>query len=126
MREVRRSGTHRYVFPCDSGKEVDIDLGLIDIQVNFNGYSGPPTGSPMTDANFEIVDRLCGKALHTQMVIATAVHYCHPDDGRRALHYHNLIFALRKQVEPDEHIGAIDLLPLVHALGGPLNIVEEV
>ena len=80
----------------------------------------------MTDENFREADRLCGGQLHTQMVMAAAVHE-HRPNGSYALHYHNLIFGLRKQIEPDEHIGVINLLPVVKALGDgrTINIIEE-
>jgi hypothetical protein len=129
MRQVRRPGTNRYVFPPehDRDQEIDIDIGLIDVQVFFNAYAGECVGSPMTDENFREADRLCRGHLHTQNVIAKAVHWFRPD-GSITLHYHNLIFALRKQVEPDEHIGIIDLLPLVKTLGDgrPMTIIEDV
>jgi hypothetical protein len=128
MREVRKGGTYRYVFPSEreGGQELDIDIGLIDVEVYFPAYAGRRSGSPMTDENFREADRLCGRQLHAQMVMATAVHQFRPD-GSYTLHYHNLIFALRKQVEPDEHIGTLDLLPLVKALGAgrKVNIVGE-
>lgn len=128
MRKVRRPGTNRYVFPAEGGRpELDIDIGLIDVRFCFQASAGHRSGSPMTDANFRRLDRLCGGQLHTQMVMATAVHD-HRHDGSPVLDYHNLIFALRKQVDPDEHIGIIDLLPVVKALGRgrSLFIVEEV
>jgi hypothetical protein len=128
MQAVRRPGTNRYVFPPepDRNHEIDIDIGLIDVQIYFNAYAGRRGGSPLTDQNFQEADRLCGRQLHTQMVMATAVHWYRPD-GSRTLHYHNLIFALRKQIDPDEHIGVIDLLPLIKTLGDgrPMKIIEE-
>lgn len=128
MREVRRPGTNRAVFPAGGGfgREIDIDIGLIDVQIYFPGYSGRQGGSPMTDENFREADRLCGHELHTQMVMAASVHQYRPD-GSYCLHYHNLIFGLRKQIEPDEHIGVIDLTPLVRVLGAGrvLSIIEE-
>jgi hypothetical protein len=128
MQEVRKPGTHRCVFPPegDRTQPLDIDIGLIDVQIYFPDYSGPPGGCPMFDENWHEADRLCGGQLHTQMVMATAVHYYRPN-GTYALHYHNLIFGLRKQIEPDEHIGVIDLLPLVKALGDgrTIHILED-
>jgi hypothetical protein len=129
MRKVREPGTNRYVFPGESGQaDTDIDIGLIDVQIYFDAYSGEIAGSPMTDENLRQVDRLCGGQLHTQMVLASAVHRYRPD-GSLTLHYHNLIFGLRKEMDGNrEHIGIIDLLPLVHALGNgrTVNIIEEV
>ena len=127
MREVREPGTNRYVFPAEEDRpEIDIDIGLIDVQFYFNAYRGVRRGSPLTDANFRRLHRLCGGRLNTQMVMATAVHHYRPD-GSATLHYHNLIFALRKQIEPDEHVGVIDLLPLVKALGDgrTLHIIDD-
>jgi hypothetical protein len=128
MREVRRPGTNRYVFPGEAGKsDTDIDIGLIDVQVYFNHYTGDRRGSPKTNENFQIAERLCGSNLTTQNVLATAVHQ-HRPNGDYVLHYHNLIFALRKQVDPDEHIGIVDLLPLVKALAScpTFNLILDV
>ena len=76
MREVRKPGTNRYVFPPEGDRDhdIDIDIGLIDVQIYFNAYSGRHAGSPMTDENLREADRLCSKQLHTQMVMAAAVH----------------------------------------------------
>lgn len=125
MHEVRRPGAIRYVVPCEGG-QVDIDIGLIDVQIYFDGHAGDIDARLMTDANFREFKRLCHGELTTQTVIATAVHNYRPD-GELTLHYHNLIFGLRKQVGPDEQIGQFDLLPLIRALGDklPLAVIEE-
>ena len=135
MREVRKPGAHRCVFPPEGDRHhaLDIDISLIDVQVYFDDYTKLRANRPETDEdykhynlNLRWVDRLCGKQLHTQMVMAAAVHHYRPN-GLFALHFHNLIFGIRKQVEPDEHIGVINLLPVVKALGDgrTINIIAE-
>ena len=135
MREVRKTGTHRCVFPPEGDRrhEIDIDIGLIDVQVYFDASNGRPCGPAAMEetyrqynANLRRLHRLTGGQLHTQMVLAAAVHQYRPN-GSYAPHFHNLIFAIRKQVGPNEHIGVINLLPLVKALGEDrtLNIIEE-
>ena len=138
MREVRQPGTYRYVFPSKKPRphdgQIDIDVGLIDVKIDYHAATKRPDGSLDMDEvhrlygdNQRRFHRICGGQLHTQMVIATAIHQ-HRADGSFLLHFHNLIFSIRKQVEPDEHIGVIDLLPLVHTFGKgrTLGIVEDV
>jgi len=127
MLDVRKPGTHRYVLPHEHGKS-DIDIGLIDVQVYFHDTEGMLSPGHKTNENFAAVDGVCGGELHTQMVLASAVHR-HRPDGSRILHYHNLIFSVRKEIEGDRvHLGVIDLLPLVKALGKgrTINVVEDV
>jgi hypothetical protein len=125
MRDVRQPGTHRYEFPHDGGT-IEIDIGLIDVQVWFNDTAGELADDYRSDENFAVLDKLCGSQLNTQMVLASAVHRYRPD-GSYLLHYHNLIFSLRKEYDGDcEHLGVIDLLPLVKVLGDgrTLNIID--
>lgn len=135
MREVRRPGTNRCVFPPEGDRdhEIDIDIGLIDVQIYFNASVKRLDGSldmgevyRQYNVNLREFGRLCGRQLTTQMVLAAAVHLYRPDRSH-SLYYHNLIFGIRKQVEPDEHIGLLELLPLVKALGDnrTLKIIEE-
>lgn len=127
MRAVRRHGTNRTVFPAGPGRAaIDVDIGLIDVQVFFNAYDGIHAGSPRTEENFSRFRRICGGEAHDQMVMATAVHHFRPD-GSLLLHYHNLVFALRKQVDPDVHIGLLDLTPLVRAIGNNhrLHVLDD-
>jgi hypothetical protein len=50
MRRVREPGTNRYVFPGESGRaDTDIDIGLIDLQVYFNGRAGRRTERQVFD-----------------------------------------------------------------------------
>jgi hypothetical protein len=123
MREVRNPGTIRYRFPGDA-REIDIDIGLIDVQIY---YPGNPDKARTILDNFHKANALCGHQFHTQMVIATAVHHYRPD-GSPALHFHNVIFSLRKEYDGDRvHLGVLELLPLVHALdpGASIKIIEE-
>jgi hypothetical protein len=124
MREVRKPGTNRYVLPANGGN-VDLDIGLLDVQVYFHNT---PDSRATSDDNFKEVDKMCGKQLHTQMVIVTAVHQ-YLTDGSRTLHYHNVIFSLRREIDGDrEHIGILDMLPLVERLGKgrTIHIIEDV
>jgi hypothetical protein len=134
MRQVRRPGTKRYVFPREHDRdfEIDIDVGLIDVQLYFEASPAGRFARSMDERHQQYTRnharfvRLCGGQLHNQMVIATAVHQYRPD-GSYAPHFHNVIFALRKQMEPDEHIGILELLPVIKALGDgrTMNIMEE-
>jgi hypothetical protein len=129
MRQVRKPGTLRF---CIGEDGVDLDVGLIDIQVYFEAdaarrNSDRVSDSRFYDENFRLVDELTGGELHTQMVLATAVHRYRPD-GSYGDHYHNLIFGLRRQIDGSrEHLGVLDLVPVLKALGDgrTLNIIEE-
>jgi len=132
MREARR---RKGAMPVSIGG-MEIDVGLIDIIVFFQLIPGNRLVHPRTsderarlfDENLIHLDKLCGDALHDQMVIAVAPHIYH-SNGSFLYHHHNLIFGLRQEVSGDlDMLGVLDMDPLVKALSrsGGLNVVAGV
>ena len=119
---------------CDHGtipvniNGMEIDIGLIDMQVSFHAPAEKlvrmrdEDKQQMTVENFRHFDQLCAGAFNDQMVMATATHAYRPD-GSHLFHYHNLIFGLRKEIRDGrEIVDPIDLEPLLKVLGTGRNI----
>jgi hypothetical protein len=115
---------------------MDIDVGLIDVIVSFRIMPGNKLVHPRTDEEFDMllhenmihIDKVCGDALHDQMVIALARHV-YRSDGSFLYHYHNLVFGLRQEVRGDMDILApLDMEPLMKALSrsGGLDVIGGV
>jgi hypothetical protein len=115
---------------------MEIDVGLIDVVVFFQIMPGNRLVHPRTDAeidkllheNLIHIDKVCGDALHDQMITALAHHIYH-SNGTFLYHYHNLIFGLRQEVRGDMDIlGTLDMEPLIKALAGSgrLNVIGGV
>lgn len=119
MQEVRRFDPPE---PLDVGAD-RVDIGLIDVVVTL---TGPPIETmvklwkqdPMSffQENARHIDMLLGPAMHDQMVYAAASHI-YLNDGSHEIHFHNLLFNLRKEIRDGEHrIGRLDLLPVLERL----------
>jgi hypothetical protein len=129
MREARqRKGSQTLSL---SGTEVDV--GLVDIAVFFqlmpgNGFVRPRTreeSDKLLRENLVHVDKICGDAIHDQMIIAIAPHIYH-SNGTLLYHYHNLIFGLRQEVRGEmDLLAPLDMDPLLKTLSksGPLSVI---
>lgn len=134
MRETRRrQGPLPIPIAIAEGREIEIDVGLVDVTVHFEMPSGIPPLPPTTRAeldstlteNLRHFDAVCAGALHDQMIMATAPHFFR-SNGSRLLHFHNLIFGLRQEVRRDlDILGPLDIDPLLKALikSGPLSVI---
>jgi hypothetical protein len=129
MDEVRQTGSPAPVSIPELGAEGrDIDVGLVDIPITFEGplplvaSNLERRHSEFLDTNLRYLDGLFSGALHDQMILVNVLHAVRPD-GTPSLHYHNLVFGLRKEIREDRTlIGPLDLGPLLGALGRRLQV----
>jgi hypothetical protein len=103
-------------------------VGLVDIPITFEGplelvaSNLERRSSEFLDTNLRYLDGLFSGAFHDQMTLVTVLHAVRPD-GTPSLHYHNLVFGLRKEIRDDGTlIGPLDLGPLITALGQRLRV----
>ena len=119
MKEVRARFGPKLIPLRDGGAA---DIGLIDVIVNFKGPVAPVLQlfrqDPMRsfDENTLHLEWVFSGAFHDQMVLATAIHF-HRPSGKIELHYHNLIFGIRKEIRGDrELLGTLDVKPLLDSI----------
>jgi hypothetical protein len=125
MRAARASAPPKLM---DFGSGHLVDIGLIDIQVFFDGPMDLLVEQLKTDStrfldeNLKHVDWLCSRVFHDQMVLVFACHVF-TAGGDRRVHYHNVIFGLRKEIrDGHELIGPLDMEPLVRALDRRIRV----
>jgi hypothetical protein len=99
-----------------------VDVGLIDVPVIFKGdlevvkWNLGRRPMKFLDENLRHIDWLFAGTLHDQMTLATVLHVVLPD-GSPCIHYHNLVFALRREFRPGQTlVGPLDLSPMLDAL----------
>jgi len=134
MRETRsRKGLLPTKVPIGQGREVEIDIGLIDVTVFFQVPPGMRPAIPTRkedcdrtfDENLRHLESVCADALHDQMILATSLHLF-DSNGSPLLHYHNLIFGMRQEVRGElDVLGQLDMDPLLKALSksGPMRLI---
>jgi hypothetical protein len=113
------------VSPVDGG---GVDIGLIDIPVTFRGPLGLVATHlkrhPMKffEENLGYIDALFDGTFHDQMTLVSTLHVFKPD-GERQIHYHNLVFGVRREFRDGrELVGPLDLKPMLHALTSELRL----
>jgi hypothetical protein len=129
MDEVRRSDPPKRISIPELGVEGrDIDVGLVDVPITFEGPLQRVASNlehrslEFLDTNLRYLDGLSSGTFHDQMVLVTVLHAVRPD-GTPSIHYHNLIFGLRKEIREDRTlIGPLDLGPMCEALGRRLRV----
>jgi hypothetical protein len=99
-----------------------VDVGLLDIPVTVRGPLGLVTANlgrrPMEifEANLVHVDALLADTFHDQMTLVSVLHVVRPD-GTPEIHYHNLVFGVRREFRAERTIiGPLDLKPMLDAL----------
>lgn len=114
--------------------EVDdesIDVGLIDIQVYFQGNQRDILKLLKQDSaqffteNAKHLDYLLGENIHDQMILMNAFHMFNTK-GETSIHYHNVVFGARVQ---GSQVGMLDLEPLLKCLsqnGKSINFVVPI
>ena len=113
------------VSPIDGG---GVDIGLIDIPVTFRGplslvasnLKHHPT--KFMEENVKHVDELFAGTFHDQMTLVSVLHVFKPG-GERQIHYHNLVFGVRREFRDGrELIGPLDLTRMLGALTSELRL----
>jgi hypothetical protein len=99
-----------------------VDVGLLDIPVTIRGPLELVTSNlkqrPMEifEANLVHVDALLAGTFHDQMTLVSVLHVVRPD-GTPEIHYHNLVFGVRREFrEGRTIIGPLDLKPMLDSL----------
>ena len=99
-----------------------VDVGLLDIPVTVRGPLELVTATlkhrPMEifEANLLHVDALLAGTFHDQMTLVNVLHVVRPD-GTPEIHYHNLVFGVRREFrEGRTIIGPLDLKPMLDSL----------
>ena len=105
-----------------------VDIGLIDIPVTFRGplplvasnlKHHPPK---FMEENLKHVDALFAGTFHDQMTLVSVFHIFKPG-GERQIHYHNLVFGVRREFRDGrELIGPLDLTRMLGALTSELRL----
>ncbi|GLT20488.1 hypothetical protein GCM10007938_42730 [Vibrio zhanjiangensis] len=91
------------------------DVGLLDIQVFFDGENGPIKALLKKQPDFFLKENLkhiedvYGILFHDQMIVSTTLH-TKRTDGEFQLHYHNIIYSLRKEKERIETLPMVQLI----------------
>jgi hypothetical protein len=105
-----------------------VDIGLIDIPAKFKENLNLVTSNmahrsyAFLDENLRHVDRLFAGMFHDQMTLATVLHAVSPD-GSPCIHYHNLIFGIRREFRNGHTlIGSLDFRPVLEALTRKLRL----
>ncbi len=112
MKEVRSLGL---VKPLCLDIGYNVDIGLVDIRVSFHGFPQHIHSSLQVNSNlfFEEnarhLDLVSQGAIYDQMILVSAIHYFTPR-GSFLLHYHNVIFGLRKEKNLVGYLNLEDLL----------------
>jgi hypothetical protein len=129
MDEVRR--THPREALETAGLSPDgagVDVGIIDIPVTFRGPLGlvasnlEHRSAEFLGENLRHVDGLFSGTFHDQMTLATVLHAVRPD-GTPEIHYHNLIFGVRREFREGRTLtGPLDLKPVLAALTRRLRL----
>lgn len=112
-----------------------VDLGLLDIPATVRGPLELVTANlkdrPMEvfEANLFHIDSLLAGTFHDQMTLVTALHMARAD-GTPELHYHNLVFGVRREFRAGSTIiGPLDLEPMLGTLaqqfGLQLRVVTQ-
>jgi hypothetical protein len=123
MDEVRRTHARETIeMPGLVLDETRIDVGLIDIPVTFKGDFGRVTWNMrhwparFFEENLRYLGRLIHGTFHDQMTLATVLHMVRPD-GTPEVHYHNVIFGVRREFRPGRTlVGPLDFSPMLAAL----------
>ncbi len=99
-----------------------IDIGMIDIQVEF---LGPPDklrlmlqqkARQFTSENWQHLSLLIPGCIDSHMVMTTTCHL-HRSDGSFRLHYHNVIFGLQRRMQEGRPIiSPFNMMPLLELL----------
>ena len=99
-----------------------VDVGLLDIPVTVRGPLELVTSNlkrrPMEifEANLLHVDALLAGTFHDHMTLVSVLHVVRPD-GTPEIHYHNLVFGVRREFrEGRTIIGPLDLKPMLDSL----------
>ena len=112
-----------------------VDVGPLDIPATVRGPLELVTANlkdrPMEvfEANLFHIDSLLADTFHDQMTLVTALHMARPD-GTPELHYHNLVFGVRREFRAGSTIiGPLDLEPMLDTLaqqfGLQLRVVTQ-
>jgi hypothetical protein len=124
----RRHPRERLETPGVSPVGGGVDVGLIDIPVTFRGPLGLVTSNlkrrPMElfEENLRHVDALFAGTFHDQMTLVSVLHVFQPG-GARQIHYHNLVFGVRREFRDGRVlVGPLDLKPMLDALTSELQL----
>src|SRR5512135_954543 len=112
-----------------------VDVGLLDIPATVRGPLELVTANlkdrPMEvfEANLFHIDSLLADTFHDQMTLVTALHMARAD-GTPELHFHNLVFGVRREFRAGRTIvGPLDLEPMLDTLaqqfGLQLRVVTQ-
>ena len=72
--------------------------------------------------NLRHIDRLFAGTFHDQMTLVTVPHAVKPD-GTPEIHYHNLVFGVRRESRSGQTlVGPLDFRPLLAALARELRV----
>jgi hypothetical protein len=94
----------------DFNSELQVDAGLIDIQIVFKGPQQSlmmlmkESPNLLLEKHLEHLDLISQGAFHDQMTLVSALH-CVDPNGDLCFHHHNIIFGLRKE---NNLIGILD------------------
>lgn len=112
MRAVREQ---EHIKPISFSGGYNIDVGLIDLQVFFDGSQQDLTdvmsNNPhvLFNENLKHIDLLSQGTIHDQMILVSIPHSFAPF-GSFCFHYHNVIFGIRKKGSLIGYLSVDDLL----------------
>src|SRR5262249_9723364 len=121
-------GEEAFETPHLSADGEAVDVGLIDIPVTFEGDLRLVTSNlahrsmKFLDENLWHIDERFAGTFHAQMTLATVLHAVLPD-GSPCIHYHNLVFGIRREFrEGHTLVGPLDFRPMLAALTRKLKL----
>ncbi len=129
MDEVRHTHAKETIeMPSLVWDDTTVDVGLIDIPITFRGDLSVVASnlthcpSQFFDENLRHIDRLFAGTFDDQMTLVSVLHAARTD-GSPELHYHNLVFGVRREFRSGQAlVGPLDFQPMLATLARELRV----